>query len=336
MNERERFQRRMALDGDAEVPSQISITYPVWKEYGAELDELAAFSQHVNVGIARKPGRTANAEETDRWGCRWVYPLEALDGICTGHPVACWSDLATYTPPDPADHTDWEQARRNVEEAHAEGRVASGGTDHGFIFLRLTYLRGFDQCMMDMAEGPPELRRLIDMVEGYWTGVVRRWIELGVDRVTFGDDLGLQHALPISPATWRRYIKPSYQRIFAYCRENGVHVSLHTDGYILDIIPDLLECGISVLNPQDLVNGLGNLQRLAKGKVYLNLDIDRQDITVFGTPAESAAHVKRCIEILGSPHGGLSLIWGVYPGTPLANIRAVARAMDEYAMMWAA
>ena len=63
-------------------------------------------------------------------------------------------------------------------------------------------------------------------------------------------------------------------------------------------------------------------------------DIDRQDITVFGTPEESAAHVHRCVEQLGSPQGGLSLIWGVYPGTPLANINAVARAMDECATMW--
>lgn len=335
MNERERFRRRMALDGDPEVRSHISITYPVWKEYGTALNELESFSDHVRVGISRTAGRAANARETDRWGCDWVYPLEALDGICTGHPLASWEALATYAPPDPEAFTDWDQARQNVEQAHARGDAATGGTDHGFVFLRLTYLRGFDRCMMDMAEGRPELLRLIAIVERYWMDVVRRWIDLGVDSIGFGDDLGLQQALPISPATWRQYIKPTYQRIFSCCRDHGVHVSLHTDGYILDIIPDLLECGVSVLNPQDLVNGVENLRQRAWGRVCINLDIDRQSVTVFGTPEQSAAHVRHCIERLGSPRGGLDLIWGVYPGTPLANIRAVARAMDEHAMMWA-
>ena len=332
--QRERFRRSMELRGEPAVHSHLHVTYPVWKEFGPRLDWLETFSEHVSAGIARTPGRAAHAEETDRWGCHWVYPLEALDGQCVRHPIETWADLARYEPPDPARFTDWEQARRNVEQAHAQGRPAFGGTDHGFVFLRLTYLRGFDQCMMDMAEGRPEFEELIGIIEKYWMGVVERWAELGVDRIGFGDDLGLQQALPISPDMWRRYIKPTYRRIFAYCRERGVYVYLHTDGYIVDIIPDLLECGVSVLNPQDLVNGIDNLDRLAKGKVFLDLDIDRQDITVFGSPEESAAHVGRCIERLGSPQGGLSLIWGVYPGTPWANIEAVARAMDRYATLW--
>lgn len=334
-SERERFFKQMALDGEPEVQSHISITYPVWKEYGNKLDWLETFSPHVRVGIGRQSSRQANSEETDRWGCRWRYPLESLDGLCVEHPVASWADLKRYRPPNPDAYTDWEQARKNAERAKAEDRIASGGTDHGFIFLRLTYLRGFDRFMLDLAEERPELENLTGLVEHYWLEVARRWVESGADSIGFGDDLGLQHALPISPATWRRYIKPSYERIFSYCRSHGVHVSLHTDGYVLDIIPDLIDGGVSVLNPQDLVNGLDNLRRLAWGKVFLNLDIDRQQITVFGTPAEADAHVQQCVAKLGSPRGGLSMIWGVYPGTPLASIEAVARAMDRCATYWA-
>ena len=333
-NAREKFQRRMALDGEPEVRSHISITYPVWKQFGERLDWLVNFSPYVGVGINRSPGHAAYSEVTDRWGCRWIYPLESLDGQCIGHPIASWGDLKSYQPPDPETHTDWEQARQNIERAKANGNVAGGHTDHGFIFLRLTYLRGFENLMMDVADGKPELEELIRIVEHYWFEVVKRWVELGVDTISFGDDLGLQERLPISPAAWRKYIKPSYQRIFSFCRSHGVHVSLHTDGYIVDIIPDLIECGVSVLNLQDLVNGLDNIRRLAKGKVFIHLDIDRQNITVFGTPDEVDAHILRCVSTLGSPKGGLSFIWGVYPATPLENIEAAARAMDKYATYW--
>ena len=335
MTERERFQRKMSLNGEPTVCCRIDITYPVWQAYGERLGWLEGFSEHIHhVGIERRSSRPANSEETDRWGCHWVYPLEALDGACTTHPVAAWSDLARYRTPDPEEFANWECERGRVAALHEQGKPAGGGTDHGFIFLRLTYLRGFEKALMDMAEGRPELDELTARVEGYWMEVVKRWVEVGVDFVGFGDDLGLQHALPIRPDTWRQYIKPSYERIFSYCRSRGVHVDLHTDGYIVDIIPDLLECGVSELNPQDLVNGLENLEQLAKGKVHLRLDLDRQRITVFGSPDEIDAHVRDCVATLGSPKGGMTLVWAVYPGTPLASIEAVARAMDRYATYW--
>ena len=62
--------------------------------------------------------------------------------------------------------------------------------------------------------------------------------------------------------------------------------------------------------------------------------IDRQKITVFGTPEEIDAHILNCIQTLGSPKGGLSMVWGVYPPTPLESIEAAARAMDKYAKYW--
>ena len=334
-NQRERFLKNMLLDGDPKVHSHVSITYPVWDQYKEKLDWMLGFSSNVGVGINKSPGRKAYSEVTDVWGCRWIYPLEALDGQCIGHPVASWDDhLAKYVPPDPDAFTDWKQAKENIEKTKSQGGVSHGGTDHGFIFLRLTYLRGFNNFMLDVADERPELDRLIKIVENYWFEVVRRWVESGADTISFGDDLGLQHSLPISPQAWRKYIKPSYNRIFSYCRSNNVHISLHTDGYIVDIIPDLIECGVTTLNPQDLVNGLDNIKRLAKGKVYINLDIDRQNITVFGKPEEVDTHIFNCIKTLGSPKGGLSMIWGVYPATPYENIEAAVKAMDKYADYW--
>ena len=334
MTEREKFLKEMNLDGEPAVRSNVHIWYDVWQRYGERLDWLTSFSDHVSVGIARESGRAAGSEMTDIWGCRWVYPIEAHDGQMVECPIPSWSDLKSYVPPSPDEHTDWEAAAKNLTDAKAEGNPAKCGTDHGFIFLRLTYLRGYQNLMLDIAEERPELQELIGIVEGYWMDVCRRWIDAGADMITFGDDLGLQQALPISPAKWRELIKPSYQRIFSFCRSRGVHVFLHTDGYIVDIVPDLIECGVSQLNPQDLVNGLGNLERLAKGQTCIHLDIDRQSLMVFGTPEEIDAHIHDCVRSLGSKRGGLSMIWFVFPPTPIENIEAGVRAMDRYATHW--
>jgi uroporphyrinogen-III decarboxylase len=333
-SERDKFLRNMSLEGEPEVHSHIHIWYQVWQEFGNRLKWLENSSPYVSVGISRESIHKSGSEMTDIWGCGWLYPLESHDGLCIKHPVSSWADLKSYNPPDPDNHTNWKKAKENIERSKAQGKVAHGGTDHGFIFLRLTYLRGFQNLMIDMADNRSELNELIGIVEDYWFQVVSRWIELGVDAIGFGDDLGLQNALPISPEAWRRYIKPSYKRIFSHCRSNGVHVFLHSDGYIVDIIPDLIECGVSRLNPQDLVNGLDNLARLAKGKVFLHLDIDRQNITVFGSPQEIESHIYNCIKTLGSVNGGLSLIWYVFPPTPIQNIEAGYKAMDKYATYW--
>ena len=96
---------------------------------------------------------------------------------------------------------------------------------------------------------------------------------------------------------------------------------------------DLVEVGVTDLNPQDLVNGLGTIARLVKGRAHITLDVDRQRITAFGTPDEIEAYIECCIRTLGSPEGGLSLIWGVYPVTPIENVEATVRAMEKYGSM---
>jgi len=185
-----------------------------------------------------------------------------------------------------------------------------------------------------VAEDHPKLYELRDTVTDYWYEIAKAHLDCGAKHVGGGDDLGLQERLPISPEHWRKLIKPGYSRIFGLARERGATARLHTDGYIVDVIADLIEVGVTDLNPQDLVNGLDNLARLAKGKIHISLDVDRQKITVFGTPEEVDAHIENCIQTLGSPEGGLSLGWGVYPGTPIENIEAAVRAMQKHHDLW--
>jgi len=336
MTERERFLRSIELRGDGEIVSSVSIAYTVWEQNRDFFERVKKECPNVGVWAGKDEMRRAGNRVRDQWGCLWIYPLEYLDGQVIEHPLADWNALKHYRAPDPAVYTNWEQAAKDAAQSKSEGKFTSGGTEHGFFFLRLTYLRGYENFMMDVAEHNSYLPALISLVENYWMEVIRRWIDIGVDAIGFGDDLGLQKSLPISPGAWRTYIKPSYKKMFSYCRNHGVHVLLHTDGYILDIIPDLIECGVSMLNPQDVLNGIENLRRLAWGNIAIDLDIDRQHLTFKGTPAEIDAHIFNCVKMLGSPKGGLWLKFGAYPGTPVENIAAVIRAMEKYRNYWVA
>jgi uroporphyrinogen-III decarboxylase len=118
-------------------------------------------------------------------------------------------------------------------------------------------------------------------------------------------------------------------------RDAGCIIHVHADGDLRLLIDDLLDCGIDVINLQDLVNGIDWIKENLSGKVCIDLDVDRQKVTVYGTPAEVDALVREEVEKLGGKQGGLMMIYGMYPGVPLENARALMDAMEKYATYYA-
>jgi uroporphyrinogen-III decarboxylase len=104
---------------------------------------------------------------------------------------------------------------------------------------------------------------------------------------------------------------------------------MHSDGHIVEIIPDLVECGVNVINPQVRANGLERLAEVCKGVVCVDLDLDRQ-LFPFATPAEIDAHVRQAVQVLGGPQGGLWLKAECGPDVPLENIEAICTALERY------
>ena len=101
-------------------------------------------------------------------------------------------------------------------------------------------------------------------------------------------------------------------------------------GYRL-LVDDIIDGGVEVVNLQDLVNGIDWIAGKLAGKVCIDLDIDRQKITRYGTPSQIDALIREEVEKLGTPEGGLTMIYGLYPGVPLENAKALMEAMERYA-----
>ncbi|MBD3291996.1 MAG: hypothetical protein GF393_03670 [Armatimonadia bacterium] len=185
--------------------------------------------------------------------------------------------------------------------------------------------------MMDIADREPRLDTLIEMVLEQNMRVVEKYLELGVEYMSFGDDLGNQVNLPISPASWREYIGPCYEQLYGPIRDAGAHVYMHSDGDIRAIIPDLVSYGVTMINPQIRANTLGDLERICKGKVAVALDLDRQ-LFPFATPEEIDAHIKEAVETLALPEGGLRVSAEVAADVPLENIDAICTAFERYCL----
>jgi len=297
------------------IPVKMYFLPAAWMKHREALEEIVMrhpvlFGEHEKGSVDfNSPGGGTYVEgnHIDEWGCVWSNIAAGREAFVTGHPL-------------PEREMIWDL------KAPAPG----AGLPHGFMFLRLTYLRGYEEAMVDFAEEPPELQRLIDVVFEYNVGELKRMLaENPPQLLAVGDDLGMQNALPVSPEKWRRYLKPCYAGMFGMCHGAGVDVYLHSDGHIVPIIADLIECGVDVLNPQVRANGLDDLARECKGKVCLDLDLDRH-MFPFATPEKLDAHVREAVEKLGSPEGGLWLTAEIGPDVPLDNIEAICQALENY------
>jgi hypothetical protein len=331
---KEIFLKIIKREGCGFVPCRVLINGKIWDENAEYFEEIKNKCKNVEIGIGRDPEREKENFKEDNWGCLWHYPGNYLDGQVIKHPLESWENFNSYNPPDPLKNRNWEEEKKRIEKEKKEGLISGAGVEHGFFYLRLTYLRGFENLMIDIGMKEPKLKKLIEILTEYWKVVIKKLVEFEPDIIYFADDLGHQNSLPMRPEIWRELIKPSYKEIFSICRRKNIEVYLHTDGYIVDIIPDLIESGVTVLNLQDLVNGLDNIEKQVKDKVAIDLDIDRQKITVFGKPDDIDSHIKNCIEKLGSKYGGLLLIYGAYPGTPAENIGSVIKSMEKYCKLW--
>jgi len=114
----------------------------------------------------------------------------------------------------------------------------------------------------------------------------------------------------------------------------GCIIHMHSDGHIHQLVDGLIDGGVAALNLQDLVNGIDWIEQNLKGRVCIDLDIDRQEITPNGTPAQVDALIRQEVEKLASKEGGLMMIYGLYPGVPLKNVRALMDAMEKYAFYY--
>ena len=272
---------------------------------------------------------------TDDWGCLFYCAYSGLGGhpVDSEAPIADWKALDSYQPPDALDYRDrdkrdWDGIKIDFEDKKKRGILTRG--DGGQLFTRLYWLRGFENLMMDIATNDPHLPQLIDMLTDYEMRLVNRWLKIGVDIVGFHTDIGTQTSLMISPGQFRQYIKPMFTTLFAPIRAAGSHVYLGSDGRLIEIVDDLIECGVSIHDPQLRANGLEDIAHAYKGRICINLDLDRQ-MFPFCKPQDIMDQVAASVETLSAPEGGLMLLAAVYgDDVPLANIEAICQALEKY------
>lgn len=340
------YLRAVFFERPDHIPVNFCINTACWHHYPHEaIWELMEGHPHLFPDFTRPasdwqpvlpPVARAAAPYTDPMGCVWSTADDGITGTVKEHPLADWSAFGSswHIPdPDRCDGlypTDWDAEERRWAQTRQSGGTWIASLRHGHTFLQLCDLRGYENLLFDMADGEPLLDELIGQLTEFNLALVQRFLRGGCAMMCYPEDLGMQIGPMLSPAQFRRYIKPAYQKLMAPARAAGVAIQMHSDGDIRLLADDLIDSGVQSINLQDLVNGIDWIADRWRGKVCVDLDIDRQQITPFGTPAQIDALIREEVSKIATPQGGLALTYGWYPGVPLENIRALMDALEKY------
>lgn len=244
-------------------------------------------------------------ENKDR--SEWGYVWEKLDetmGQPKSEVIKDWDELKNYRSPDPKDKTRFDNAKRKMKQYGKDKYYLASLELSGFTIM--SFLRGFENLLVDFYCEPILVDELADIVFGFEEEIIKQLRDYGFDGVAFFDDLGTQTNLILSPELWRTKFKDRYERQFRLAHDHGLEVYFHSCGFIEPIIPDFIDMGVDMLNiSQPNLYDIKQLGNQYGGKVCFVCPVSYQTTSISGTREEILSAVKELRESLGNDNGGL-------------------------------
>lgn len=198
-------------------------------------------------------------------------------------------------------------------------------------------LRGTTNFLMDLASRPEFAWALLDKITTAIEGLLRLAMQAGgkwFDMIELpGDDYAANTNLMISPAMFRKFIRPCLARLVKTIKEYNpeTKIMLHSDGAIAKLIPDIIALGVDVLHPLEPLpaTDLPAVKAAFGDKISFLGGIDISH-AMPGSRADVIADVKRCLAAL-APGGGYILAPSnhLQADVPAENVLALFEAAQQ-------
>jgi len=244
----------------------------------------------------------------DSFGEPKVYPLEGRDS------------LDGYTFPDFTEAWRYEEMHRVIAENHEE-KYVMGLVPVG-LFQHMIDLFGFEDFLVNCLTEPELVEAVCDKLLEIDMYVAEQMAAAGVDGVIATDDTALQDRLMVSMDVFNTIFKPRYKKYYDHCKKLGLDTFIHSCGYTLDIIEELIDAGCMAINLDQQQNmDIREISRRYKGRIafFCPLDVQRT-LELDQEGIENA--VKEMLDCFSTEHGGFMA--RAYPQPKAINMS------DEY------
>ncbi|MFW9809742.1 MAG: uroporphyrinogen decarboxylase family protein [Candidatus Thorarchaeota archaeon] len=288
-----------------------------WQTSEELLQRLNVDFRHVHMkalaDFEPKPLSDGSLESEWKYGTKIIGEYEEV----TYYPWADFTEVQQINEfdwPDPEEPSRMESVGALAKKLHEEtdyAVVGYGGGPWGIVEMPAHFMRGFDKFLVDLLRRP-------DLAEAMMEKSMKLAIEMNrvfldevgeyLDIFQFGDDLGHQNGLVMSPKLYRNMIKDRHKKIYDDIHRRAPHVKIlhHTCGAVEPLIPDLIDVGVDILNPvQPLAKGMDSatLKKKYGDKLTFHGGIDIQRVMAAqGSIEDVRGEVDTRIDALA--HGG--------------------------------
>lgn len=272
----------------------------------------------------------------DEWGVKWrksaamapyinVFgPLQHIDD-----PMV--ADVSAIEWPKPDDPGRVRGLRERVQKLRDETDYAIVLNLPNCTFALCQRVRGFTEMFEDLLLNPSFATALQERITDVISGIAELALgEVGdlIDAVSTADDLGVQNQSFMSADLYRSQVKPHHARFMdTVHRHTKAPIILHSDGSVYELLPDIIDCGVQVLNPVQVSAGGMDPERLKRefgSDLAFWGGIDTQHVLPFGTASDVELDVRQRTSDLGRGGGYvLASVHNIQAEVPPENIVAM-------------
>lgn len=300
---------------------------PGWKDYHAAMVKVyhalgidmcrgygASYSE-ADDGLVSESEGVVQRKITGRSSWQVNYPIKTLD------------DLKTFTQ-EPVDegwvNNEWIPSLRNQKAAFEPNTMYVPGGGCGF---HATYgMMGQQLFSYAIYDDPVNVERILEVETESAYRLAKAAAKANLAPVYFiGDDIAYKNKLLFSPDFLRRTFIRSLKRCCEPAKAAGQRVVFHSDGYVMDILDDMIDAGIDGLNPIEPLAGMdiAYLKKRYGKNLTLVGGVDCSQLLPLGTVEDVVRGTRQVLRDAGQGGG---LIIGssseIVPSTPVENILA--------------
>ncbi len=267
-------------------PSKNPIAAPDYSKYYEDL-EIPEGSTINNLGVLEVPGSSFHFTKI-------ISPLRNAETL---------KEIEDYPFLD-LSHMDSSFFEEDVKQARLAKTVSFCSL--GSIYEAAWMMRGYESFLMDMMSEPENCDVMLDRMCDTWESLAIIAAKAGVDLLTCGDDVANQKTLMFSKDIWRKFIKPRWARVFKAAKSINpdIQIKYHSDGNVEEIISELIDIGVTILNPcQPECMDLVSIKSKYGKNVVFDGTIGTQTTLPFGTPSDVRKEVTRVKKELGYDGG---------------------------------
>ena len=204
----------------------------------------------------------ANGNQVDIFGNEYISQKDGavpLSNITQEFRLKNVSEWREIMPHINLSSIDWESEAREINSHLPNDKLLVYNGGHAWEHLHL--LMGFEEALVALITEPEEVSVFLNSLADFWIEIMQRMSKyIHFDMVCLTEHMATGNGPLMSPATYRKVLKPIHKRFYDAITDIGAINMIHCDGFIEPLLSDFADLGVKVIRPFQIFNDINRLK----------------------------------------------------------------------------